>query len=86
MAVARLSTTMLTLIPCSKRIARRVLARQSPTGKQKPDSSPQPAPISQGSCVLVGQEVIPDGYSCHEQDDRDRNKREIVEEMKLSIN
>ncbi|KAM2252276.1 hypothetical protein ACFX1S_006808 [Malus domestica] len=34
--------------------------------RQKPDRSPQPAPTSQGSCVLVCQEVILDGYSCHE--------------------
>ncbi|KAM1498541.1 hypothetical protein ACFX1Q_022278 [Malus domestica] len=37
------------------------LARQSPTGKQKSDSSPQPAPNLQGSCVLVGQETSPTG-------------------------
>ncbi|KAM2304796.1 hypothetical protein TB2_023954 [Malus domestica] len=42
------------------------LARLSPIRKQKPDSSPQPAPTSQGSCVLVCQEVIPDGNSCDE--------------------
>ncbi|KAM2566822.1 hypothetical protein TB1_009276 [Malus domestica] len=46
------------------------LTRLNPIRKQKPDSSPQPAPTSQGSCVLVCQEVIPDGNSCEEQEVR----------------
>ncbi|KAM2009643.1 hypothetical protein ACFX16_004384 [Malus domestica] len=59
MAVACLSTTMLTLIPCPTSSCPTRLARQSLTGKQKPDSNPQQAPNLQGSCVLVGQETSP---------------------------
>ncbi|KAM1484205.1 hypothetical protein TB1_035342 [Malus domestica] len=56
--------------PCLKSLARRDLPDKScPT---KPDrevearQQAQPVPTSQGSCVLVGQESIPDGNSCHE--------------------
>ncbi|KAM1049541.1 hypothetical protein ACFX2C_028638 [Malus domestica] len=39
------------------RSARQRLARASPRRKQKYDRYPQPTPFSQGSCVLVRQEI-----------------------------
>ncbi|KAM1157888.1 hypothetical protein ACFX1X_028754 [Malus domestica] len=63
MAVARLSTTKTArrALPevclARPRSARQRLARTSPRRKQKYDRYPQPTPFSQGSCVLVRQEI-----------------------------
>ncbi|KAM1087431.1 hypothetical protein ACFX2B_012808 [Malus domestica] len=63
MAVARLSITKTArrALPevclARPRSARQRFARASPRRKQKYDRYPQPTPFSQGSCVLVCQEI-----------------------------